>query len=149
MVQLAAAPVWVPAPLETPQRRSQPVIAAWVIRIWEADPPAGVEPLEWVLICSLPTRTLDELKDRRDWYGSLQKFCNTAAEIQAVDEVLVKWTPFFGPISCRYKVGVRGAVGLASVASEADRPSHPGTPLRGELPGDWLLRAACCWHTRD
>jgi hypothetical protein len=67
-VQLAAAPVWIPAPQGTPQRWAQPRIAAWVIRIWEADAPHGVEPLEWVLVCSVPTRTLEELKTRRDWY---------------------------------------------------------------------------------
>jgi len=68
-VQLAAAPVWIPAPRKTPGRSQQPRIAAWVIRIWEPDPPADVaEPLEWLLLCSLPTRTPDELKQRRDWY---------------------------------------------------------------------------------
>src|SRR5213076_2263865 len=50
-VELAGAPVWVPAPAGTPRRQSQPVLAAWVIRVWEPDPPAGVEePLEWVLL---------------------------------------------------------------------------------------------------
>jgi hypothetical protein len=68
-VQLAAAPVWIPAPDGTRQRWSQPVLAAWVIRIWEAQPPPGVQPLEWILVCSVPTRTLEELKERRDWYG--------------------------------------------------------------------------------
>ncbi len=68
-VQLAAAPVWVPAPRETPNRASQPVVEAWVIRVWEADPPSGCEPLEWMLLCSLPTTTLEELKERRDWYA--------------------------------------------------------------------------------
>jgi hypothetical protein len=75
-VQLACAPVWIPAPLETPKRRSQPVIAAWVVRVWEVDAPAGVEPLEWVLPCSLPTRTLQEAKERRDWYS-----CRWMAEV--------------------------------------------------------------------
>jgi len=68
-VQLAAAPVWIPAPQGTLQRWSQPVLAAWVIRIWEANAPEGVEPLEWLLVCSVPTRDLEELKTRRDWYG--------------------------------------------------------------------------------
>src|SRR5262249_44409089 len=63
------APVWVPAPVKTPQRRQQPVVAAWVVRVWEADPPAGAEPLEWLLLTSLPTTSLGELKERRDWYG--------------------------------------------------------------------------------
>ena len=67
VVPLAAAPVWVPAPLETPRRRQQPVIAAWAIRVWESQPPAGVQPLDWQLLCSLPTATPDELKERRDW----------------------------------------------------------------------------------
>jgi hypothetical protein len=68
-VCLAGGEVWLPAPMGTPCRRSQPVYRMWLIRIWEPSPPAGVdEPLEWVLICSLPTATLEELKERRDWY---------------------------------------------------------------------------------
>jgi hypothetical protein len=68
-VCLAGAAVGVPAPAGTTRRRSQPVIAAWVIRVWEPDPPAGVtEPLEWVLLCSVPAPTADDLKERRDWY---------------------------------------------------------------------------------
>jgi Transposase Tn5 dimerisation domain/Transposase DNA-binding len=70
VVQLAAAPVWVPAPTEVRQRWRQPIVAAWVIRVWEADPPAGVaEPLEWVLVCSLPTVTRQEINERRAWYS--------------------------------------------------------------------------------
>jgi hypothetical protein len=69
-VCLAGAAVWLPAPAGTPQRRSQPVLAAWVIRVWESHPPVGVtEPLEWILIGSVPASTLEQLKERRDWYG--------------------------------------------------------------------------------
>lgn len=68
-VCLAGAAVWIPAPTGTVARRAQPLIAAWIIRIWEPEPPAGVkEPLEWLLLCSLATTTLEELKARRDWY---------------------------------------------------------------------------------
>jgi hypothetical protein len=69
-VHLAAAPVWVPAPSGFPKRGDQAVLAAWVIRIWEPQPPAGsAARLEWILLCSLPTERLAELKERRDWYG--------------------------------------------------------------------------------
>jgi transposase-like protein/transposase Tn5 family protein len=68
-VTLAAAPVWIPAPSGTLQRATQPVIAAWVVRIWEPNPPKGVEGLEWILITSAPTQTIDELRERRDWYA--------------------------------------------------------------------------------
>ena len=42
-VELAAAPAWIPAPSGTKQRFVQPVVAAWVVRVWEANPPPGVE----------------------------------------------------------------------------------------------------------
>lgn len=76
-VAMASAPVWVPAPWGTPQRKTRPVLAVWVIRIWEVDAPADVaEPLEWLLLCSLPSETLSEIKERRDWYC-----CRWGAEI--------------------------------------------------------------------
>lgn len=69
-VRLAAGPVWLPAPKDTPGRKSRPIIPAWVVRIWEPEPPQGVkEPLEWVLLSSLAVRTVKEMKVRRDWYG--------------------------------------------------------------------------------
>jgi hypothetical protein len=69
VVQLAGAAVWMPAPAGTPKRKQQPILALWVVRVWEADPPADVgEPLEWILLCSLPSVTMAELQERRDWY---------------------------------------------------------------------------------
>src|ERR1700687_1402378 len=69
-VQMAAAPVWVPAPTEIRQRWQQPIIPAWVLRVWEAAPPAEVgEPLEWILLGSLPIETLADMNERRSWYS--------------------------------------------------------------------------------
>ena len=68
-VHLAAGRVWVPAPGGTPGRKGRPVVAAWVVRIWEPDPPVGVEALDWVLVTSVPTETAAAIRERRDWYG--------------------------------------------------------------------------------
>ena len=69
-VRLASAPVWVPAPGTTAKRASRPVLATWVVRIWEVDPPPEVkEPLEWVLLTSVATEAVEQMKQRRDWYG--------------------------------------------------------------------------------
>src|SRR5207249_175160 len=66
-VALAGAAVAVPAPAGTPRRAAQPVLDAWVVRIWEPQPPAEVEePLEWILLSALPAATVPELKERRD-----------------------------------------------------------------------------------
>lgn len=69
-VSLAVAPVWLPAPHGMTPRGSQPIMPAWVIRVWEAQPPPGVsEPLEWVLLCSLPTVGVVSIRQHRDWYS--------------------------------------------------------------------------------
>ena len=32
-------------------------------------PPAGTEGLEWILITSVPTQAIEDLRERRDWYA--------------------------------------------------------------------------------
>lgn len=68
-VELAATRVWIPAPSGTRERFEQPVVEAWVVRVWEANPPTGVEPVEWILITSVATDTLEAMRERRDWYA--------------------------------------------------------------------------------
>jgi hypothetical protein len=71
-VKLAACPAWVEPPKSSPKRRAFREVAVWVMRVWEDDPPAGVEALEWVLLSTLPARTArtaEELLQRRDWYA--------------------------------------------------------------------------------
>ena len=68
-VRLAVGAVHVPAPKGTPQRATRPTLCVWVVRVWEDCPPEGVEPLEWVLLCSLPTEGVEQAKVRRDWYA--------------------------------------------------------------------------------
>lgn len=69
VVQFASSEIWIPAPAGTLKRKSQPLIQAWLIRVWEENPPAGMEAIEWLLLCSLPSQTLGELKERRNWYS--------------------------------------------------------------------------------
>jgi Transposase DNA-binding/Transposase Tn5 dimerisation domain len=69
-VALAAAAVWVCPPWpESKRADARPALPAWVERIWEPDPPPGVEPLEWVLISSLPVESAEDLRQRQAWYA--------------------------------------------------------------------------------
>jgi hypothetical protein len=45
-----------------------PPLVVWVIHVWEPEAPEGVEPLKWVLLTSVPTRSLTEAQERIDWY---------------------------------------------------------------------------------
>lgn len=49
---------------------AQPHLSVWVVRVWEVDPPSEVqEPIEWVLLTSVPTSTVAQGWERRDWYS--------------------------------------------------------------------------------
>lgn len=56
--------------LVPPQRsqRREP-LTAWVVHVWEMNPPAAVKgPLEWVLLTSVETTTVEAAWERVDWY---------------------------------------------------------------------------------
>lgn len=44
-------------------------LRSWVIRVWEATPPKGVEALEWILLTNVAVTTPAEAFERIDWYG--------------------------------------------------------------------------------
>jgi transposase-like protein len=44
-------------------------LATWVVRVWEEQPPTGVQALEWILLTNVPVRSLSEAFERIDWYG--------------------------------------------------------------------------------
>jgi hypothetical protein len=50
--------------------RHKPPLAVWIVRVWEAEPPEDVdEPLEWILLSSVPTLTVDCAWERAEWYS--------------------------------------------------------------------------------
>lgn len=57
-------------PVHTPRTQPTPApIPAWAVRVWEPDPPAaGAEPVEWLLVTTVPVVTVDDAWERRDWY---------------------------------------------------------------------------------
>jgi hypothetical protein len=68
---MAAAAAWFPVPMAV--KRQHPdwgPIRVWVERIWEPKPPADVdEPVEWILLGSLPAEGDEELRRHCDWYA--------------------------------------------------------------------------------
>jgi hypothetical protein len=47
----------------------KPALPVWLIRVWEPNPPPEVaEPLEWILVTSVPTETVAAAWERAAWY---------------------------------------------------------------------------------
>lgn len=54
-------------PQNQPRKEWRPLVV-WVIRVWEPEPPQGIEGLEWVVLTSVPTQTIEQAWQRVDWY---------------------------------------------------------------------------------
>lgn len=49
-------------------RESKP-LRAWVVRVWEIDPPTGEDPIEWVLLTTVPVADLEMAVTIAYWYS--------------------------------------------------------------------------------
>lgn len=49
-------------------KKDQTAITAWVLHVWEPQPPTETEPLEWLLITTLPVQKAEEAWERVKWY---------------------------------------------------------------------------------
>src|SRR2546421_925324 len=66
-LQLACGQMTLLPPRNEPRASKEP-LTVWVIRVWEEQAPEGEQPLEWVLLTSVPTTTLEQAWERVDWY---------------------------------------------------------------------------------
>jgi hypothetical protein len=67
-VRVAAGPVELQVPHVKYGEHGKEPLAAWVIHVKELEPPAGQEPLDWILLTNKPTTTCVEAWERVDWY---------------------------------------------------------------------------------
>lgn len=67
-LQAAAQAVRIQAPHVHRGEHGRQPLALWAIRVWELDPPAGVEPLEWLLLTNVPIPDAVALRERVAWY---------------------------------------------------------------------------------
>ena len=66
-LQLACGQMTLLPPRNEPRASKEP-LTVWVIRVWEEQARDAEQPLEWVLLTSVPTTTLEQAWERVDWY---------------------------------------------------------------------------------
>jgi hypothetical protein len=67
-VGLAAAAVRVQAPQHARGDHGSEPLDVWVVIVRESAPPAGREPVEWILLTNVPVRDRESLEERVRWY---------------------------------------------------------------------------------
>lgn len=67
-VQIAFAAVQLAVPRKHMGEYAKRPLDLWVIRVWEAQTPAGEEPLEWILLTNVAVTKAVEAEERVAWY---------------------------------------------------------------------------------
>jgi hypothetical protein len=126
-LQLAYGQMTLLPPRQEPRAGKEP-LRVWAIRVWEEQTPAGEEPLEWVLLTSVPTNTLEEGWERVDWYRQrwlvedyhqcLKSGCRIEErQVQTVDG-LIRLLGLLSPLAVRL-LQIR-----AAARTEPERPAQ-------------------------
>ncbi len=126
-LQVAFGQMTLLPPRHEPRASKEP-LTVWVIRVWEEQTPEGEEPLEWILLTSVPTTTLEQAWERVDWYQHrwlvedyhqcLKSGCRIEQrQLQTVDG-LIRLLGLLSPLAVRL-LQIR-----AFARSEPERPAH-------------------------
>jgi hypothetical protein len=126
-LQLAFGQMTLLPPRHEPRASKEP-LTVWVIRVWEEQARDAEEPLEWLLVTSVPTTTLEEAWERVDWYQHrwlvqedhqcLKSGCRIEQrQLQSVDG-LMRLLGLVSPLAVRL-VQLR-----ACARAESERPAH-------------------------
>lgn len=124
-------------------------IPMWVVVVEEIDPPAGVEPIEWVLLSSVPVESFEDAwevigwyENRwlvEEWHKALKTGCRLEArQLQSVDRLL--------PLA-----GVLSVVAVLLVQRKSAARTEPDKPASHYVPRLWLrmLKATGKTDTSD
>jgi hypothetical protein len=111
-------------------------VQTWVVRVWEPEPPEGEEPLEWVLLTSVPVESVEQAWQCADWYTMrwtvedfhrcLKTGCSLEKRHLQSYQDLTRLLGLVGPLAVRLLL-------LRSCARQT--PSAPATSI---MPALWL-----------
>ncbi|HLZ62707.1 MAG TPA: IS4 family transposase, partial [Ktedonosporobacter sp.] len=127
VVQLAFGPVTILPPRGEKRYGTDP-LPLWAIRVWEEQPPAGEEPLEWLLLTSVPTSSIEDAWEHVGWYECrwvvedyhqcLKTGCRIEERLMHTAERLIRLLGLLSPVAVRL-------LQLRDLSRrEPDRPAH-------------------------
>ena len=104
-----------------------PPIACAAVRVWEAAPPAGIEPLEWILLCDGPVTTLAQAQECALQYASrwlVEDFHKALKTGLGVERLQLKSAARLFPATAMMSVVALRLVGLREqVRRQPQRPA--------------------------
>lgn len=137
-VAISALPLSLIAPRQARGRERGVPLAVVAIRVWEVDPPAGVEALEWLLVTNVAGLDVTSVWERADWYAkrwTVEEYHKGLKTGVGLEE-----------LQLTTKAGLENAIALLSVVSVglvmlrelARDPCTAEQPIANWVPSSWI-----------
>jgi hypothetical protein len=142
------SPVVVPPPRNDP-RFSKP-LSVWAVYVCEINPPAEVEPIEWMLLTSEPVEHVDQANACVDWYTyrwlieEWHKVEKTGCRLEASQlksaEALERLAALTAVVAVRLlQLRDLAQAAMSWTEPEPESPSAQAAELQAVVPRDWIL----------
>jgi hypothetical protein len=119
-----------------------------VVRVWEATPPTGVEPLEWVLLTDQPVTTAEDAWERVDWYECrwlIEEFHKGMKTGCGVEQLQFTTAAALEPTIGVLSVLAAQLLRLRDAARDPDQADRPARLWVGAV----AVRAVSLWRHRE
>jgi hypothetical protein len=123
-------------------------LSVWALRVWEPDPPAGVEPLEWILLTNVPVGRLKDAWERVDWYQRrwiLEEYHKTLKSGCSIEKMQFTSEEALQPAIALVSVV---AVGILWLRCLSRSPEAHTRPARERFP-ETMIRILSRWRWND
>ena len=123
-------------------------LTTWVICVREVEPPAGAEPLEWILLTDVPVETAADAAERIGWYETrwvIEEFHKAVKTGCGVEMLQLTTEDRLQPAIAVLSVVATHLLALRDAGRSADAATRPATAL---FAARWV-RLLSLWRYRD
>lgn len=121
------------------------LLTVWAVRVWEPNPPKGVEPLEWILLTNVPVNDGSDAWQRVDWYKRrwiLEDYHKTMKSGCSIEDMQFTTEKALQPAIALVSVVAVGLLWLRSVSRTPD--AH--TRRANERFSESMIRVLSMWR---
>jgi len=144
-VRACAVRVRVRAPHVRRGEHGREPLEVWAIRVWEPEPPAGVEALEWLLLTDLETATAEQLRRHVGYYERrpvIEEYHKAQKTGVGIERLRFQSEAGLQPVIALLSVV---AVGLVNLRLGARQPATAGRPA-SEVVAPVYVRVLSVWR---
>jgi hypothetical protein len=147
-LSISAAAVMIQAPSTKKGNHGDEPVQVWIVRVWEANPPPGEKPLEWLLITNHPVTTATEALLVKTWYEwrwtieELHKAMKTGCGIESLQ--------FHDVDRLQPAIAILSVLALTLlILRDASRDPNAGTRLAREQIDEEYITVLSLWRHRS